>query len=93
MKTFYLHFNRIAVQRGDPKVWSIRTSKACFHASKVVVEVPLETVFKPDKKQNPKAFLKGVGNGYWVWPGEGGIETLVFLITDKPQFGLEPVVK
>lgn len=87
LKTFYLHFNRIAMQRGDPKVWSIRTSKGCFHAEKVVVEVPLETVFKPEKKQNPRAFFKGVGNGYWQWQGSSYGPVKVFLLTSKPQKG------
>lgn len=63
MLTFYLHFNRIAMQRGDPNVWSIRTSKGCFHAKNVVIQVPLETVFR-ENGPNPRAFLKGRGNGY-----------------------------
>lgn len=55
------------MQRGDPKVWSIQTSSGCFHARKVVVEeTSLETVFKPDKRQNPRAFFKGKAHGYWV---------------------------
>jgi hypothetical protein len=80
-KVFYLHFNRIAMQRGDGKVWSIRTSKTCFHAEKVWVDVQLETVYKP-KGQQPRAFFKGVGYGYWIerTNGEKGM-----LLTNKIQ--------
>jgi hypothetical protein len=64
-KVFRLHFNRIAMQRGDPKVWTIRTSAKCLHAEHIKVDVPLQTVFDPQGRQ-PRAFLKGFGNGYWV---------------------------
>jgi hypothetical protein len=63
---FYLHFNRIAMQRNDPKVWSVRTSKGCFHAESVMVNLPLVTIFKPHQKNNPRAFFKGYGYGMWV---------------------------
>lgn len=79
------------MQRGDPKVWSIRTSKGCFHAEKLKVEVPLETVFRPESRNNPRAFFKGVGNGYWVWPGDEKVPIL--LITDKPPIGHKAVIE
>jgi len=66
------------MQRKDPRVWSIQTSKGCFHAKKVKVEVPLETVFKEGGRQ-PRAKLKGYGNGYWLDTSEGE----VFLLTDR----------
>jgi len=66
MAVFYLHFNRIAMQRKDPKVWSIQTSKGCFHAEHVICAVPLKTVNRPLKRTNPRYFLKGQGMGEWV---------------------------
>lgn len=62
-RVFYLHFNRIAMQRGDPKVWSVRTSRGCYHAEQVICTAPIETVFKP-KSQQPRAFFKGMGFVY-----------------------------
>lgn len=59
-RVFYLHFNKVAERRGDPKVWSIRTSKGCFHARAVHCDVPLVTVYKAGKAQ-PRALLKGYG--------------------------------
>lgn len=82
MKVFYLHFNRIAMQRKDPKVWSIRTSKGCFHAEKIVCKVPLETIYKPDSKSNPRAFFKGFGNGFWTTDADGNE---VLLMTDDME--------
>ena len=76
-RVFYLHFNRIAMQRGDPKVWSIRTSRGCYHAAEVQCTVPVETVFKADARSNPRAFLRGVGvvrispRGYRISIGGG----------------------
>jgi hypothetical protein len=59
MKT-KIHFNRVAMQRKDARVWSAKTSKACNMSEKIVIvrdgEVLLETVFKPDATQ-PRAYL------------------------------------
>lgn len=79
MRVFYLHFNKVAMQRGDPKVWSIQTTKGCFHAAKVVIEVPLESVFKKNGPQ-PRAKFRGVGNGYWI---DNDTEKDVFLLTNR----------
>lgn len=79
-RVFYLHFNRIAMQRGDPKVWSIRTSRGCFHAERVMVQTHVETVYKPRARQ-PRAFFRGRGFGYWVELKSGG---KVFLLTSQP---------
>jgi hypothetical protein len=57
--TVYLHFNKQGAPKGFP--WTIHTSKACLPASRVVLEVPIETVWKPTKKQNPRAFLRAKG--------------------------------
>lgn len=66
-RVMYIHFNRIAMQRKDPKVWSIRTSKQCMHAESVMmIDLPLVTIYKPDQKNNPRAFFKCFGYAAWV---------------------------
>jgi hypothetical protein len=59
-----LHFNRVSMQRNDPRVWSAHTSKSCNQSEKVVVrhngEIVLETVFNPTAKQ-PRAYLQMFG--------------------------------
>jgi hypothetical protein len=57
---FRVHFNRVAMQRGDPAVWSVRTSKGCYHAPEIEIQVPCTTVYKPEGSQ-PRAFFKGRG--------------------------------
>ena len=63
MKT-RIHFNRIAMQRRDPRVWSAHTSKSCNMSEKIVVKhqgkVVLETVFAPEARQ-PRAYLLAHG--------------------------------
>jgi hypothetical protein len=61
--TFKLHFNRINMQRGNPNVWTVHTSKKCIPAAVVKCYVPLETKFNPTGRQ-PRAFLCGEGNIY-----------------------------
>lgn len=58
---FRLHFNRIAMQRGDPRIWSLQLSGQCIHAREVICHVPLQTQYRPEKRQNPRAFLTGRG--------------------------------
>jgi hypothetical protein len=59
-----IHFNRIAMARKDPRVWSAHNSRACNMAEKVVVvhngQKVLETVFNPEGKQ-PRAYLVAYG--------------------------------
>lgn len=55
---FRLHFNRINMQRGNPNVWTVHNSRGCFQAQKVVVMVPVESVFKKDGRQ-PRAYFSG----------------------------------
>lgn len=60
-RKFRVHFNRIAMQRKQPDVWSVQLSDRCLHASRVDILVPVCTMFNPDKKQNPRAFFTGIG--------------------------------
>lgn len=64
---FRAHFSRVNMQRGDPNVWTVYTSRGCFHGEKIVLEVPVETVFKPNGAQ-PRAYFTGRG----VVTTEGG---------------------
>lgn len=69
-----LHFNKQAMQRGDPRVWSLITSKACYHAKSVVFKTRVVTEFNPNKKRNPRAFLTAVGNITMLADGTALIE-------------------
>lgn len=60
-RIFRVHFNRIAMQRNDPLVWSVQTSKGCFHAAKVIMSGQIETEFQPQRRTNPRAFFSGRG--------------------------------
>lgn len=53
-----VHFNRIAMQRGEPQVWTVHNSLGCFNVTAVRILVPMETVFKPNGTQ-PRAKFKG----------------------------------
>lgn len=73
-----LHFNRVNMQRGNKKVWTVHTSKGCYQAKEVVImhhgEQILGTVFKPDGKQ-PRAYLEGYGKIYKTADGVLILET------------------
>ena len=55
----YIHYNKQKSAYGFP--WTVRTSKACIPASRVVINTPLEAIYKPEKKNNPRAFLRTIG--------------------------------
>lgn len=57
--TIYIHFNKPGAPKGYP--WTVHTSKACIPAREVIVQVPTSTVWKPNKKENPRAFIKAKG--------------------------------
>lgn len=57
---FRAHFNRVNMQRGNPNVWTVHTSKACFQGEKIILRVPVETVFNPTGAQ-PRAYFTGYG--------------------------------
>lgn len=60
-RTFWLHFNRINVQRGNPDVWTVHLSDQCIQAKSVRVYVPLQTVYKGATARQPRAYMKGKG--------------------------------
>ncbi len=59
-RKFRLHFNRINMQRKNPRIWTVHTSDKCFQGEQVICDVPVETVFKP-LGQQPRAYLSGTG--------------------------------
>ena len=60
-----LHFNRVNMQRGNPKVWTASNSRACNQAEKLVImhdgKVVAETVFNPTARQ-PRAYFVAQGS-------------------------------
>jgi hypothetical protein len=59
-----LHYNKFKARHGLP--WTLHTSKKCYIASHVVFKVPVETEERPDKKTNPRYFLKCDGDIKWT---------------------------
>lgn len=59
-----LHFNRVAMQRLDPRVWSAHTSKACNQSTEVLIRhmgrIIGKTVFRKDAAQ-PRAYVEFAG--------------------------------
>jgi hypothetical protein len=53
-----VHFNRIAMQRKEPEVWTVHNSLGCFNVVAVDIRVPMQTVYKADGPQ-PRAKFKG----------------------------------
>lgn len=62
IRRYRVHFNRIAMQRKDPLVWSVQLSDRCLHVRQVHFRrASLATEFRPEKKNNPRAFFAGRG--------------------------------
>jgi hypothetical protein len=55
---FFAHFNRINMQRGLPKVWTIHFRGQCIQAESITFKVPVKTHFRPKARQ-PRAILIG----------------------------------
>jgi hypothetical protein len=64
------HYNKHGAPKGMP--WTLHTSKGCFPASHVVFQAGIETEEKPEKKANPRYFLKCDGDITW----EGTVATV-----------------
>lgn len=60
MKT-KIHFNRVNMGRKDPRVWSAHTSRSCNMSEVIEIrhegKVVARTVFMPNKKDNPRAWV------------------------------------
>jgi len=55
----------VNMQRGNPRVWTAHTSRACYQGEKIRVvhngRVVVETVFKPEASQ-PRAWFEAKGH-------------------------------
>ena len=60
-RTFWLHFNRINVVRGDPDVWTVHLSDQCIQTKHVDCHVPIATVYRGKTARQPRAYFKGQG--------------------------------
>jgi len=55
---FFAHFNRINMQRGDPRVWTVHFRGQCIQCEEIIANVPTYTEYKPNGKQ-PRAKIRG----------------------------------
>jgi len=53
-----VHFNRINMQRGNPRVWTVHNRLGCFQVKDVDIRCPMRTRFRPNGTQ-PRAVFKG----------------------------------
>jgi hypothetical protein len=53
-----VHYNRQRAGKGFP--WTVHYRGKCIPAKKVHFLVPTESVYKPEKKANPKGWLRCV---------------------------------
>ena len=60
-RVFWVHFNRINVQRGDPDVWTVHLSDQCIQVQHVEIRVPVSTVYRGATARQPRAYFKGKG--------------------------------
>jgi hypothetical protein len=55
---FFAHFNRINMQRGDPRVWTVHFRGVCYQCRGFVCRMPIVTQYREEARQ-PRAILKG----------------------------------
>lgn len=55
---FFAHFNRVNMQRGDARVWTVHYRGVCYQATEIVFWVPVRTRYVANGKQ-PRATLRG----------------------------------
>jgi hypothetical protein len=56
--SFFAHFNRIAMQRGDKACWTVHYRGGCYPAIEIDFQVPVKTRYNPGGPQ-PRATLRG----------------------------------
>lgn len=56
-----VHFNRIAMQRGEEHVWTVHNSRGCFNVREVRIQTPMNSIFDPKGRQ-PRAKFKGLAS-------------------------------
>jgi len=57
MKTYkaIMHFNKHGSAKGKP--WTVHYRNTCYVVSQIDCRVPMISEWKPDKKNNPRAFF------------------------------------
>lgn len=57
MKTYkaIMHFNKPASKKGKP--WTVHYRDTCYVVSEIRCSVPMVSEWKPNKKNNPRAFF------------------------------------
>lgn len=60
-RVFTCHFNRVHMQRGLPTIWTVHHRGQCIPATKVTINVPVETIYKGTSARQPRAYFKGRG--------------------------------
>jgi hypothetical protein len=58
-----VHYNRQGAPKGLP--WTLHTSKACHAAAHVEFKVLPETAEEPQRRSNPRYFIKVKGDIKW----------------------------
>lgn len=71
-RRFRFHFNRINMQRGDPRVWTVHTRGQCIQTEKIDCHVRVESQFKLAGPQ-PRATFVGKGR---VFVYQGRVDIL-----------------
>lgn len=56
--TFFSHFNRINMQRGDVNVWTVHFRGTCYQGTEIVFNVPTFTKYNAKGRQ-PRAKVCG----------------------------------
>jgi hypothetical protein len=55
----YIHFNKRGVNSDRP--WTVHYRGQCIPASWVNIKCRSETIYKPDKRHSPRAFIRCFG--------------------------------
>jgi hypothetical protein len=69
---FFVHFNRVNMQRGDPRVWTIHFRGTCYQVEDFSTFVPMHSSYRPDGQQ-PRATMRGKASEVTVSDGVGVI--------------------
>jgi hypothetical protein len=63
--SFFAHFNRVNMQRGDSRVWTVHFRGVCYQTEVIEFHVPMTTKFDKDGRQ-PRATLRGKARQIFV---------------------------
>ena len=58
-RVIYVHFNRRSAKVGKP--WTVHSNGKCIPVSYIRIERPVETVWKPEARSNPRGLLRVIG--------------------------------